>query len=126
MIEQARARAARAINLELVGLYWNLGAYVSERTRTEGWGNAVIARFSDGSNSSATASSPTGGKSLNPSTGPTGLLRGLRVSRPRWLGALTDSFGKEGMCRLVAERRSPGRIMVQDQRGDIRGLLRLA
>lgn len=36
MIEQARARAARAINLELVGLYWNVGANVSERTRTEG------------------------------------------------------------------------------------------
>lgn len=83
MIEQARARAARAINLELVGLCWNVGAYVSERTRAEGWGNAVIARFSDGSNSSATASSPTGGKLLNPSTGPTGLLRGLRVSRPQ-------------------------------------------
>lgn len=47
MIEQARARAARAINLELVGLYWNVGAHVSERTRTEGWGNAVIARFSE-------------------------------------------------------------------------------
>lgn len=47
MIEQARVRAARAINLELINLYWNVGAYVSERTRTEGWGNAVIARFSE-------------------------------------------------------------------------------
>jgi predicted nuclease of restriction endonuclease-like (RecB) superfamily len=45
MIEQTRDDVARAVNRELIGLYWRIGEHVSARTRSGAWGQAVIARF---------------------------------------------------------------------------------
>jgi hypothetical protein len=47
IIEQARTKAQRAINSELLELYWRIGERVSARTRSEAWGRGTVARFSD-------------------------------------------------------------------------------
>ena len=46
IIEQAQARAYRAINYELVSMYWDVGAYISDKAKIEGWGRAVVRTFS--------------------------------------------------------------------------------
>ncbi|MDR0626463.1 MAG: PDDEXK nuclease domain-containing protein [Bifidobacteriaceae bacterium] len=46
IIEQAQARAYRAVNYELVGMYWDVGEYISARVRTDGWGKGVVKEFS--------------------------------------------------------------------------------
>ena len=46
IVEQAQARAYRAINHELVSMCWDVGAYISDKAKTEGWGKAVVRTFS--------------------------------------------------------------------------------
>ena len=46
LIERARETAMRVVNRELIDLYWRIGEHISAKTRTEGWGNAVITTFS--------------------------------------------------------------------------------
>jgi len=46
LIDQARLRAARAVNRELIDLYWQIGQYVSERLTEGTWGQSVVAEFS--------------------------------------------------------------------------------
>ncbi|MCL2811831.1 MAG: PDDEXK nuclease domain-containing protein [Clostridia bacterium] len=46
IIERARENAFRAVNRELISMYWDIGAYVSEKTKTGGWGKSVVADFS--------------------------------------------------------------------------------
>ena len=41
----ARLTAARAINRELVLLYWDLGGAIVEKQSTEGWGDSVVERI---------------------------------------------------------------------------------
>lgn len=40
-----RARAALAVNEELIGLYWRIGTEILERQQQEGWGGRVIERL---------------------------------------------------------------------------------
>jgi predicted nuclease of restriction endonuclease-like (RecB) superfamily len=42
MIRAARARALRAVNTELVGLYWRVGEYISKKLETATWGEGVV------------------------------------------------------------------------------------
>ena len=42
MIEAARQRAYQAVNTELVGLYWQLGEYISHKIESAQWGDGVI------------------------------------------------------------------------------------
>jgi hypothetical protein len=42
MIESARQRAYQAVNTELVGLYWQLGAYISDKIESAQWGDGVV------------------------------------------------------------------------------------
>jgi len=42
MIEAARARACRAVNSELIDLYWRIGEVITERIASDGWGKATI------------------------------------------------------------------------------------
>lgn len=44
-IQSAQYAALRAVNRELVGLYWDIGRLIVERQQTEGWGQAVVARL---------------------------------------------------------------------------------
>ncbi|MFZ2650110.1 MAG: PDDEXK nuclease domain-containing protein [Burkholderiaceae bacterium] len=42
LIEQARQRAYQAVNTELVGLYWQIGKYISGKLETAQWGEGVV------------------------------------------------------------------------------------
>lgn len=44
-IQSARLQAGRAVNRELVLLYWDIGHGVVERQKTLGWGDAVVERL---------------------------------------------------------------------------------
>ncbi|RYY24721.1 MAG: DUF1016 domain-containing protein [Sphingobacteriaceae bacterium] len=44
-IRQAQAKAAVAVNTELVGMYHDIGKMILLRQQNEGWGNAVIPRI---------------------------------------------------------------------------------
>ena len=46
IIENARARALKAVNAELIEMYWQIGKYVSEKAAT-GWGKSVVKEFSE-------------------------------------------------------------------------------
>jgi len=45
-ILHARTSAARAVNRELVSLYWDIGQSIVEKQRVLGWGESVIDRLS--------------------------------------------------------------------------------
>ena len=47
IIERSRANAFRAVNRELISMYWEIGAYVSNKVKNEGWGKSVVADFAD-------------------------------------------------------------------------------
>lgn len=42
LIEQARRRAYQSVNTELVGLYWQIGQYISVKLETAEWGEGVV------------------------------------------------------------------------------------
>ena len=42
LIEQARQRAYQAANSELVGLYWRIGEYISDKLAAAVWGEGVV------------------------------------------------------------------------------------
>jgi hypothetical protein len=44
-ILQARTSAARAVNRDLVLLYWDIGRGIVEKQQTAGWGEAVVERL---------------------------------------------------------------------------------
>jgi predicted nuclease of restriction endonuclease-like (RecB) superfamily len=44
-VNQARFQSLRAVNKELISLYWDIGKTVSEKTN-QGWGTGVIAKLS--------------------------------------------------------------------------------
>jgi predicted nuclease of restriction endonuclease-like (RecB) superfamily len=43
-ITAARLTAVRAVNFELVGLYWHTGLAIREKQAAQGWGDAVVER----------------------------------------------------------------------------------
>ena len=45
-IHTAQYAALRAVNKELIALYWDIGKLIEERQKTEGWGKAVVERLS--------------------------------------------------------------------------------
>ncbi len=42
LIKQSRSNAFRAINAELIDLYWNIGKYISNKIDTAEWGDSVV------------------------------------------------------------------------------------
>ena len=46
IIERAREDAFRAANREFISMYWEIGRYVSEKVKTDGWGKSVVQMFS--------------------------------------------------------------------------------
>jgi len=46
IIEKARENAFRAVNRELIGMYWDIGNYISHRVTENGWGKSVVKEFS--------------------------------------------------------------------------------
>ena len=45
-IHTAQYAALRAVNKELIALYWDIGKLIEERQEIEGWGKAVVERLS--------------------------------------------------------------------------------
>lgn len=45
-IRSAQYAALRAVNTELVGLYWDIGRMIVERQEVEGWGKSVVEQLS--------------------------------------------------------------------------------
>ncbi|MFN2343704.1 MAG: DUF1016 N-terminal domain-containing protein, partial [Desulfonatronovibrio sp.] len=41
-VRSAQYAALKAVNKELVGLYWDIGRMIVERQREEGWGKAIV------------------------------------------------------------------------------------
>jgi predicted nuclease of restriction endonuclease-like (RecB) superfamily len=46
LIRNARNDVYRAVNTHLINLYWDIGAYISHRTQSEGWGKATVKQLS--------------------------------------------------------------------------------
>ncbi|MET4050469.1 MULTISPECIES: DUF1016 N-terminal domain-containing protein [unclassified Rhodococcus (in: high G+C Gram-positive bacteria)] len=46
-VRRARVQVARAVNTELIELYWQIGMSIRRRQEHEGWGTKVIARLAD-------------------------------------------------------------------------------
>jgi predicted nuclease of restriction endonuclease-like (RecB) superfamily len=47
MIEEARERAFRAVNHELIDLYWKIGQHISEKVKSNAWGKGVVKQFAE-------------------------------------------------------------------------------
>ena len=47
IIDNARSRAMKAVNAELIQMYWEIGSYVSGRVKDGGWRKSVVADFSE-------------------------------------------------------------------------------
>lgn len=47
LIQSARYRAFKAVNTELINLYWEIGKYISLRTEAEGWGKSTVKQLAD-------------------------------------------------------------------------------
>ncbi|NTW31533.1 MAG: DUF1016 domain-containing protein [Bacteroidetes bacterium] len=42
LIKQSRANAIKAVNTELINLYWNIGEYISKRVESAEWGDKTV------------------------------------------------------------------------------------
>ncbi len=42
LIREARQRAVKTINTELINLYWRIGKYVHQRIKTDGWAKGTV------------------------------------------------------------------------------------
>ena len=42
LIKQSRTNAIRAVNDELINLYWNIGEYISKKINQSEWGDSVV------------------------------------------------------------------------------------
>ena len=47
LIEQARQRATQAVNTQLIELYWQVGAYISNKLDQAEWGDAVVSQLAE-------------------------------------------------------------------------------
>ena len=47
LIKQSRANAIRAVNSELINLYWNIGSYISKKIADSSWGNKTVDELAD-------------------------------------------------------------------------------
>ena len=46
-IEHSKARAIKAVNAEMIEMYWQIGKYISEKAANDGWGKSVVQDFSN-------------------------------------------------------------------------------
>lgn len=45
LIKQSRAKAIRAVNAELIQLYWSIGEYISAKLEKSEWGDSVVSEL---------------------------------------------------------------------------------
>ena len=46
-IRASQYAALKAVNKELIRLYWDIGKLIAERQKSEGWGKSVVLRLSE-------------------------------------------------------------------------------
>ena len=46
LIKKSRSNALRAVNAELIQLYWNIGEYISKKIDQTEWGDSVVVELS--------------------------------------------------------------------------------
>lgn len=42
LIKQSRTNAIKAVNIELINLYWNIGEYISTKIELSEWGDSIV------------------------------------------------------------------------------------
>jgi predicted nuclease of restriction endonuclease-like (RecB) superfamily len=47
LIKQSRNNAVRAVNAELINLYWNIGEYISKKINQSEWGDSVVTELAN-------------------------------------------------------------------------------
>lgn len=47
IIDRSRERMFRSINRELIDTYWEIGRYISEKTKVNKWGKSIVNEFAD-------------------------------------------------------------------------------
>lgn len=47
LIKQSRTKAIKAVNTELINLYWNIGEYISKKIERSEWGDAVVTELAN-------------------------------------------------------------------------------
>lgn len=47
LIKQSRTNAIKAINAELINLYWNTGEYISKKIEQSEWGDSVVTELAN-------------------------------------------------------------------------------
>lgn len=47
IIEKSKMRAIRAVNREMIEMYWQIGQYLSEKSENDGWGKNTVQDFAD-------------------------------------------------------------------------------
>ena len=47
LIKQSRANAIKAVNAELINLYWNIGEYISKKIDQSEWGDSVVTELAN-------------------------------------------------------------------------------
>jgi len=47
LIKQSRTNAIKAVNAELINLYWNIGEYISKKIEKSEWGDSVVTELSN-------------------------------------------------------------------------------
>jgi len=47
LIQKARYNAYKAVNTELINLYWEIGKYITQRTQSEGWGKSTVSQLAN-------------------------------------------------------------------------------
>ena len=45
LIKQSRENAIRAVNAELINLYWNIGEYITNKIEQAEWGDSVVSEL---------------------------------------------------------------------------------
>ncbi len=47
LIQKAHYNAYKAVNTELINLYWEIGKYITERIKSEGWGKSIVTQLAN-------------------------------------------------------------------------------
>jgi len=47
LIKNSRTNALRAVNAELINLYWNIGEFISKNIEQSEWGASVVPELAD-------------------------------------------------------------------------------
>ncbi|HNV80456.1 MAG TPA: PDDEXK nuclease domain-containing protein [Tenuifilaceae bacterium] len=47
LIKQSRTNAIKAVNVELINLYWNIGEYISKKIEQSEWGDSVVTELAN-------------------------------------------------------------------------------